>query len=264
MVMLNESLATPKNHEHAVQALFDGEASYDGPPLFDFPLYLIAFTNRSGSNLLAEHLHATGKFSGLFEHLNADAITVMAKDSRARSFPGHLSWLISQYRKPGTVFGFKASWDQTAMLVRLGIDRMFTGKTKVIHIVRHDILAQAVSFSIADQTKQWMSTQKANDVQPDYDAKDIEKRIAGICDGNGRIVYLCNVFDLDCLTVFYEDLIVHPWHQMQRIGQWAGYDFSGWVPKSKLKKQASEINSKWVERYKGETARQICAQPAPV
>ena len=46
------------SHEKVLRKLFGAKCAYDGRMVFDTPLMLIAFTNRCGSNLLADYLRA--------------------------------------------------------------------------------------------------------------------------------------------------------------------------------------------------------------
>ena len=58
------------DHEKALREYFGAGAIYTGEPVSDRPLYLMAFTNRCGSNLLAAYLNALRDFAGFDEELN--------------------------------------------------------------------------------------------------------------------------------------------------------------------------------------------------
>jgi hypothetical protein len=46
------------SHEKVLRKLFGAKCAYDGRMVFNAPLMLIGFTNRCGSNLLADYLRA--------------------------------------------------------------------------------------------------------------------------------------------------------------------------------------------------------------
>ena len=78
MTPITDALAEQGPHESKIRALFPDAFAWQGPePLFSKPLYVLAFTNRSGSNLLADYLLQTGRFRGFGEALTAaDAIVI--------------------------------------------------------------------------------------------------------------------------------------------------------------------------------------------
>lgn len=257
--MINELFLTPGIHENSALEVFDGAVKYSGDPIYPFPLYLIGFTNRSGSNLIAEHLHSTGRFSGFEECFNWDVIPLHAAEFGAKSFPEFVTKIVDRGCVPGTIYGFKAAWDQIAMLLRWRIDTMFTGGVRVIHTIRHDLLEQAVSFSIADQTKRWSSLVEGDpEAVPVFQSEDIEGRVDGLAQGNLLIAYLCSLFKIPRLPVYYEEFAADPIPSMNRIGEFAGLDFSQWVPtETRLRKQADGTNIQFIERFGKATRQQI-------
>ncbi|WP_378951186.1 Stf0 family sulfotransferase [Mesorhizobium sp. ANAO-SY3R2] len=257
--MINELFFTPGIHESSALAVFDGAVKYSGDPIYPFPLYLIGFTNRSGSNLIAEHLQSTGQFSGLQERFNWDAMPIDAAEFGAKSFPEFVTMIVDRGLVPGTVYGFKAGWDQIAMLLRWRIDTMFSGGVRVIHTIRRDLLEQAVSFSIADQTKRWTSLVEGEpDASPVFRFEDIEGRVAGAAQANQLIAYLCSLFEIPRLEAYYEEFAADPIPSIHRIGEFAGLDLSQWVPtETRLKKQADDTNIQFIERFRKATRQQI-------
>lgn len=249
------------NHQRKIEKLFSGKARYMADePMFSFPLVMMAFTNRSGSTLLAEYLRLTGNFTGFYEHLNGFAVENMLEKTQAKTFPEHFAALASTQKKDAEAFGIKASWDQMLMLLRWRIGRMFTS-VHVIHVERLDVLAQAVSFSIADQTKQWMSTQSGTGTTPRYKATDIRQRLDGIGIGNKLIRQICSVHGLDTLATRYEDFIADPVAELNRIHKWLGIPLRRLdLGRSRLTKQSDETNADFIARYRVEEMAALRAQ----
>ena len=141
MTPISSSLADQGTHEKQVRAMFPGAFEWRGTaPVYQAPLYILAFTNRSGSNLLADYLRQTGLMRGFGEGLNWDHIERDIARTPTASFPDYITQLAGP---PGGTqsWGIKASWDQIVMLQRARIPAMFSG-VRIIHTVREDILGQ--------------------------------------------------------------------------------------------------------------------------
>lgn len=231
------------NSQTRIEKFFDGRTVFpDNEPVFDFPLLIMGFTNRCGSNLLGEYLRMTGRFSGLHEHLNAVAVENMSCKTKATSFPDHVSALVESSMKAQLAFGIKASWDQILMLKRWRIDRMFSS-TYILHVERADVLAQAISFSIADQTKRWKSSQSGSGAEPTYDYNDIKRRMKGIGSSNASIRKISAALRSHAKNVFYEDIVDNPSDVVAHINTWLGFPADDIdLGETKLRKQADEIN----------------------
>ena len=252
------------NHQREIEAFFRGRVRYGGSePVFSQPLVLLGFTNRSGSNLLGEYLRLTGNFSGFHEHLNASAVRNMAERTEARTFPDHMAALAKMQDKKANAYGVKASWDQMLMLLRWRVDRMFAS-VHVIHIERLDVLAQAVSFSIAAQTRKWMSTQAGTGAKPAYNATDIRNRLDGIGSGNKLIRQICSVYGLDTLTTRYEDLVTEPVAELDRIHKWLGIPLRRLdLGKARLDRQSDGTNATFIARFRAEVLASLQEPSVP-
>jgi len=133
------------------------------------------------------------------------------------------------------------------MLKRFGIDRMYQG-LKLIHIVRRDLIGQAISLTIARQTSQWTSKQPG--ATAEYDANQISTAIQACCEADMRMKLLVEILGIDALQVSYEDLTKTPEAVMRRIGNFLGRDLSDWQPgDTGLRKQASALNDRWRTWY---------------
>lgn len=251
-------------HQQQIETLFAGEVRYRArEPVIQLPLVVMAFTNRCGSMLLGEYLRLTGNFAGFHEHLNGFTVKGMMESTGATCFPDHVAAIVAQQNKAAVAFGVKASWDQILMLLRWRIDRMFTS-LHVIHVERLDVLAQAVSFSIADQTKRWISVHAGSGDKPRYDPTDIRNRLEGIGSGNKYIRQICAVHDLDTHMTRYEDVVADPVRELNRIHRWLGIPLRRFdLSKSRLKKQADAINADFIEAFRAEEVARIRAAQEP-
>jgi 5'-methylthioadenosine phosphorylase len=142
--------------------------------------YLIAFTLRSGSNLLCDYLNANriGSPSEYFQYPfgEANGYWYGLLDVAPNDTPGYLQQLVAQ-QSVNNVFGAKITWDhKNALLDELAhcsetvrtLHDLFPGH-RMLHLSRKDKGAQAVSLWRAGKTQQWSSQERAANKLPDYD-----------------------------------------------------------------------------------------------
>jgi LPS sulfotransferase NodH len=227
------------------KALFKGRT-----PVFDKPLYLLAFVNRSGSNLLAEYLRMTPALRGFHEQLIHETVTTYCTRNRIEDFPTYIQTLSGPATQDGQAYGFKASWDQILMLYRFGIFAMYP-EVRVIHIHRKDILGQAISYHIALQTKQWTSLQTPqNDRTCMFDGPGLSGIIGSILSGNQWIGQVATILDLPIRDVCYEDLVDRPLETVRDLAEFTGQDLARWTgAEPRIRKQASGLNESFRAQY---------------
>lgn len=242
MTPISDAFAQQGPHERKIRALFPGAFAWQGAePKFSKPLYILAFTNRSGSNLLADYLRQTGKFRGFGEGLNWDEIQRSIERSPVASFPDYVAQLAGPPNTPG-IWGVKASWTQIILLRRANILSMFPG-VRIIHSVRQDLLGQAVSHWIAHQTNQWTSTQKGRDITPEFAADRIEQILMDIVRSNSYIDLLSRTLGLPRHAVVYEHLQDDPAGEMKRLAQALSIELEDWQPGTpRISRQRDETN----------------------
>jgi trehalose 2-sulfotransferase len=254
---LLDRLIAPRKHEKVIRSFFGEKCVYsENAASFPHPLYLLAFSNRTGSNLLAEYLRSTNVFSGFGEQLNHQSVLALSKTLGAVSFPDYLAKVTAKFGNDKSIYGFKASWSQLLMLLRCRIDRMYTG-IKIIHLTRTDAVAQAVSFSIASQTKRWTSLQNGEVANPQFDFDDINMRLDASLLSAEAIAATCSLFMIPRLHLCYEELTKDPRGTMLKVGEFCGFDFHSWQPEqSVLAKQGGTINGEYVLKF-SDTARKL-------
>ncbi len=241
--MIFETIANKCSHEKVLSKYFKAGCYHDGTVEFASPLLLIGFTNRCGSNLLGGYMRALDGIGGFQEQLNHDAVKNLSSKQGLRTFPDY----IRHVSKGARQYGFKASVEQVGMLYRFGIARMYPS-VRVLHVVRNNTLAQAVSFSIADQTKQWTIRQKKV-ADARYDRKDISRRLDWISSQNQAMRLAAQVFNFSYETITYEDLVANPQQAITKAGAFFGAPPPATVPVPALTRQADEINDAFIGRY---------------
>ena len=249
---LLDSLGAPGIHETSILDLFSGQVGFTGTtPVFAKPLRIMAFTNRCGSNLLADYLRQTGKIGGFHESLNHDTVAIAASRHSIASFPDYIRYLFNSLAVDGNL-GVKASWDQMAMLSRWNIFAMFPGAS-VVHMRRSDVIGQAVSYWIAHQTRKWTSTQEGSNTEPVYDFVQIDRIIASINFSNATIPLVARVLNLPLTGVLYEGLTRDPRTVVTALGRAIALDLSDWTPRQpRISRQADATNQDFLERFVAE------------
>jgi len=244
---------SPSVHHKAASKVF-GTGGFRGDgPVFDHALSLLAFTNRSGSNLLAGYMRDSGAFSPSGEFLNAEIMEHRCKERGITSFDAYIEDLVADKNASGRIFGLKASGQQIALLHEYNIFKMFT-EVRVVHCQRHDVIGQAVSFSIAYQTKKWTSRQKTDteqSVEPKYLPDDIEERLNAVLDENQEIIRMCSLLELPKVDVCYEELDRRPKLQLRQVFDHFGLDpKTAKAAKPRLQKQRDALNDDFAARFR--------------
>jgi len=217
----------------------------------------ICFTNRCGSNYLADLLASTGTLPRAGEFFNAPLVLGQSRPARIAGFDGYCRLLHSKNTVAGRLAA-KASIDQLAMLARLGYFGTFFPNPHFIHIHRYDVLAQAVSHQFAAHTKEWAAWhEKVNsDDSVEYDYRKIAMRIERIGVVNAMIRQFLQTNRLRYLPVLYETLDAMPDRTIAMICDWLGLGpVKIDAKRLRVSRQVSELKRQFYDRYLNETAR---------
>jgi trehalose 2-sulfotransferase len=219
------------------QSVFEGESIF------------ICFTNRCGSNFLADVLQNTGLFPEAGEFFNLDAVVNFSQRNNITSFDDYCSELARRKAKNKT-FISKIGCEQLLMLSKLGQIPNIFNNSKFIWIRRQDILGQAISLSIASRTKQWTSKQTGNGVTPDYNKEQIQKIIKNINKINTNFATYFNLFNASYIEVVYEDFCLNPKVAIEKICNFTGKTLQfEEFPEAELKVQRNSINDDFRAKF---------------
>ncbi len=246
----------PAVHAKKIEAYFNKSVSRQSVqnksfvPCDDIDLlYLICFTNRCGSNLLAMALASSGKLARAGEFLNYDVVIKQSAQRGFTSYQHYINWLIREKRAGTKTFGCKASAEQLIYLYNTGCLNYWKEKIRIIHITRDDVLSQAISLSIADQTKRWTSQQKGVDTQVSYNPDRLITIMHNTNTQNGLLAAIIKLLGLPAYKIHYESLVEDTPAVVKDIGFFLGLqDLTYKAENVPLKKQASEVNSAFRDR----------------
>jgi len=116
-----------------------------------------------------------------------------------------------------------------------------------IHIIRRDLISQAVSYEIAIQTGKW-SSYFDSQADANYNFTGIKTRLESIQSQNAIISAFIKSRNISCTILYYEDLVENPKDTIQSIIPDVKTD-SLLLMESGLKRQASSRSKEWIERF---------------
>lgn len=174
--------------------------------------YGILFTARSGSTFLTHELHRAGVFGNPHEWFNWSHVESVVQKNKALPLDYIVETVTANSSQNG-VFGFEINWLQYQALEAI-VDPigLFGRNTRWFFLRRRNLVAQAVSNFIADQSKVFHSYQldentlsKIKDVV--YDSTAIKKYIVNFCNQEKCIQILLMKNRKFPINLYYEDLV---------------------------------------------------------
>jgi LPS sulfotransferase NodH len=243
--------AIPSGHRQALEYAFGPLQSQPGwaPPAR--PMLYLCFTNRGGSNYLAQLLASTGAFNEAGEFFNAPTVLEHATRLGLRSLQAYVSALPSLVPKR-RFLAAKASADQLAILADAGI---ISPATPFVLLERQDRLAQAISRVIARQTGQWTTAHSTTGSALIYDAAAITEELDKIAHGNAAFYAFFAANGIAPVHVTYEMTCRDPQGVIDLIAARMGAGPLRARPdRISIGRQATEINDRWAARYREESA----------
>jgi LPS sulfotransferase NodH len=217
--------------------------------------FVICFTNRSGSNLLAELISTNADFGRAGEYLNADGVLKLAARKKFKTLQRYLQWLHEARASKAGILGIKLAYQQLFFLARTGLMPGAFGDVRFVHIRRRDVLKQAVSLIIATQTKSWTSGQASqlDEASVNCDETRIARVIDRIHEANAKFRCFFDVYGIRPVEVIYEDLTANLEATGGRVIRELGFAGVGEGGVSAaaltLAKQSKELNEKFVSRF---------------
>lgn len=236
------------NHQSKISmALGRPNCQFTGP-FESLPVGLfLVFTNRSGSNYLADLLASTERLPRCTEQFNANDVVENCRRQNWDRLDPYFAQELSRAHEG--IYGAKVSVDQAAMLEDFGFFRAFK-KTYWVHIRRRDLVAQAVSFHIASQTKQWSTQHERQDLIAQYDFRAILSAIRGFSSGIASAYSFFATHQLPYVEVVYEDLVAKPQAVVDDVGALVGRDLGGIQQRRlTLGRQSDELNAEFKAQF---------------
>lgn len=211
----------------------------------------ICYTNRCGSNLVAELIGSDGRYPVAREDLNRKAIFPFAQSSNAHSFGDYFTKLVDARAKDG-VFLVKTLPAHLSLLGTYGILDQIMDRSHFILVERCDKLAQAVSLAIALQTGAFMSHHKTK-IKPEeltFSEKDVTEALRFISQSHLLFDEFFGFNGVVPEPILYEQMLGDPERHIGEAAARCGLPGLQVQPGAiRLQRQANAINQKWRELY---------------
>jgi LPS sulfotransferase NodH len=216
-------------------------------------ILIVLTTPRSGSSAVCNALfHVIGNFGD--EYFNRYSLMpVLAKrweciDQGVLDEERYIRELLTRRTAANGWASIKVLASQVKDFDRM---REFFPRVRIhyLHLIRKDLLAQAVSLSIASQTGQWRSDfKRVRD--PVYDYDHLLTQVQKLQRERFYLWAYIRILNEDCSTITYEDFVDDPagvFKQLSFVG-----DRPILLKKMKAEKQATSCNKEWIKRFSEE------------
>lgn len=222
------------------------EAALDGLSCF----YLVAFTNRCGSNYVAQCMGSGKLLRQAQEQLNHDVVIKQSAKHGLKSYADYLEWVVRQRRDANGYFGCKAGVGQLIGLHAAGVLGRVRDRLRIVYVCRDDIVDQAVSMFIARRTLKWTSAHDGQEADIAYDGAEIFRIAEVVSYERALFQLLFRLLDVEPITIVYEEFVAKPRQGVRRIGRYLGLDDLRLAANAvTYEKQANETNRKLKERF---------------
>ena len=218
-------------------------------------IVFLCFTNRSGSNYLAELLGATKQINVGGEFLNFDTALLHIGTNGLTSFYDYFIGLIDKHSVKGS-FACKVAITQIALLQQAGLLDELMPYSRFVVSERADLLGQAISLEIASRTGKWTSymqpTGSVSDA--DFDRNKLEMIIRHLSYEQQLFRLFFAINGLEHFQVNYEQLTSHTDAVMRMMCDWLQIDAPpGCFKRTVTERQSNLLNNAWRRKFLGVT-----------
>lgn len=184
--------------------------------------YVICATPRSGSNYLLSLLASTGVLGRPLEWFNPDVVRKTGFADWRAGPAAMVARFLAHGATPSGVYGLKVFPWQFDRMAAAGV-RWAENLAGVsfVHLTRHDLLGQAISYARATQTEAWTSADRAGRA-PEYDGVAIAALMQEIAEGDARWRAWFARNGLEPLRLTYEAVAAAPRLAVERIAASVG------------------------------------------
>ena len=227
--------------------------------------YVICCAPRSGSTLLTQLLHASGRMGVPAEYLNERFLVAKlgarfgTLDADGRVMPNtYLRALGAHRTSSNRVFGIKVLFSQMERWVLTTVFRRILGAAQFVWLRRRDQVGQAISLFVAQQTHRWhldtgdpLGDPSAAPIAPRYSAELIRRALGTILSEEAGWERFFAVNDVQPLVVQYEDLTADPDRVCRAICERMGVTDVGpfRLDRASSRPTASALNAEWRDRW---------------
>jgi LPS sulfotransferase NodH len=216
-------------------------------------IVFLCFTNRSGSNYLAELLGSTRQINIAGEFLNFDTALTHLEKHDLQSFYDYFINLVDTQSVKGS-FACKIAITQIALIQQAGLLDEIMPYSMFVLSERADLLGQAISLEIASRTGKWTSYMQPTGVvaEADFDRNRLEMIIRNIAYEQQLFRLFFAINGVDHFHVNYEQLSSHTATTMRMMCDWLGIDApTDCFERTGTQRQSDALNNAWRNRFLG-------------
>jgi LPS sulfotransferase NodH len=215
--------------------------------------YAICTEPRSGSTYLGQILRSTGVLGRPSEYFNADTIRNAMGIADYPAVPEEQIALTPKLAAtPNGVYGVKLFANHADYAKTAGWAERLPN-LHFIHLVRLDVLGQAISHMRAAQTWQWTKRLEVRNA-PVYNFDVINKEVVRILNAQNRWRYFFARNGMPVLHLAYEQICQTPQETAAAVGRFLGLSE---IPRADMSQvtvevQRDSLNDEWRARYLAE------------
>lgn len=226
--------------------------------------YMICATPRSGSNYLSQLLASTGVLGTPREYFNAPGRRHYDDPTYPDDPHEQLRQIMTTGRTPNGIYAVKAHPFQLAALGGRVDPLTELPDLRFVLLQRRDLIAQAISWSRAQQTKQHRTT----DLQQQecrYHQAHIRKSLSFLLTHRARWKKLLRKIKAKPQLIEYEDLLCNPQQAAERVARLVEIDDQPRINTGLVTVtiQRDAINDEWRSRFLAETGEEFRNLAAP-
>ncbi|NMH60514.1 Stf0 family sulfotransferase [Alteromonas ponticola] len=212
---------------------------------------IIASTVRSGSHMLGHALHETGAFGFPLEYVNDKNLQRWKQIFNTRTLGDTLAQIQKHRTSPNGVFGIKIHYSHLHQFGGFDQLKHYFVNPSFVWLTREDMIAQAVSLSIAKQTGAWISQQHIENESVTYDAKQIDEGLRRVIFENASWQYALNASGSRFMHLNFTDVKLNTASVVRSIADFmqVEVDVANVPEKPVTKKQGKRINQQWIEQF---------------
>lgn len=212
---------------------------------------VIASTGRCGSHMLGHALHETGAFGFPLEYLNPANLAEWKRRLGTSSAEETLRQIQRRRTSPNGVFGIKVHYSHLKIVGGFSRLNALLPNARYVNLTRTNLLAQAVSLSIASQTGVWIAGQQPINNTPIYRYSDIDHNMRRIALDNASWRYTLAAHGCKKLDLTFELARTDIAAAIRDIAAFAevSVDTARIPMEQATKKQANDLNGEWIRRF---------------
>ncbi len=175
---------------------------------------------------------------------------------RIATFQQYVEAIYEEFASPLNIFFSKAQIDQIPWLNRCGVIGAAFPVYHYIRVTRNDLVAQAVSFLIAMQTRQWTSLHASTNAVLRYDFEKISNAIAHFALLNAKADIYFSLIGANPVCFIYEEIIADLAQVGPKLQSLTGISAMPCRPRTlPVEIQSRPEKLDWARRYRAEFAK---------